>query len=687
MNGFKWVAILVLLTVLTACGGGGGGTVDNGAGNDNGLTLNSSLVCEVNGFKDTITYVAMGASDAVGVGATIPNEKGYVYLIEDKLAQSVNNVNFHNLGISGQDAYEINLSQTSEAINYAPDVITLWTGGNDIRTSVSPTEFGMDLENILSALSTNTSAEIFIGNLPDMSQLPSIQGMNLSSSEMALLVQNNAEYNTIIASKALAYGAILVDLYSANYVSNPANISADGFHPSDAGYQIMADAFLNQVNSSSVTCLAPVVGSLEITNNSGQAMVSAFISPASSASWGPNQLYTSLSNGSSKVVDNISGGSYDIKVEFENGRYDYLSAVIITPGGTASISFNIPNPELSGTLRIANSTGQEIHYISISSASTSDWGPNELTSPLNNGIFNRIENLPEGTYDVRVQLADTATRYRYNVIIVTGETTTLEFEGTPPVANLSKTFALSSGQLSEVYITLQTSSTWGANVIDDIFYSSGSFKFTNFAEGGYAIKLVFSDGSILYKKTYISDSWGNDVIEFLSPPTTGLLSIHNETGQSIFNVYVSPSSSEVWREDELGGATLAPGESHTLTHLGVGTYNIKVIFADGSIKYFSGGNVSSANKLMAVFGVPTRQQLYIVNNTGQSIDNLYLKRTSNSSWGGTVLEAPVLNGDTTIGGVPVDSFNVKVVLADGSSSVSSTINVVEGFSYQVIFKP
>src|SRR5262245_1595487 len=88
-----------------------------------------------------ISYMAVGASDAVGVGA-IPLSHGYVYRINNELQDRGKTVDLLNLGIPGA-----NLHTIAEAVKVAleagarPNLVTIWVGANDIIEGVDADDF------------------------------------------------------------------------------------------------------------------------------------------------------------------------------------------------------------------------------------------------------------------------------------------------------------------------------------------------------------------------------------------------------------------------------------------------------------------------------------------------------------------------------------------------------------------
>ena len=94
-------------------------------------------------------------------------------------------------------------------------------------------------------LASRTAARVFVGNVPDLRSVPAYAGTD----QAALQVRISA-YNAAIAALAAAFpGRVsVVDLFtgSAPLVST-ITVSADGFHPSDAGYGLIADRFLKTI--------------------------------------------------------------------------------------------------------------------------------------------------------------------------------------------------------------------------------------------------------------------------------------------------------------------------------------------------------------------------------------------------------------------------------------------------------
>ncbi len=201
------------------------------------LQLVSTVGCGSSGAD--IDYVALGASDANGVGAVAPF-KGYVFEIRDTLDEQCHGTDLNNLGIPGAKAGDIQNGEVPVATTINPDLITLWTGSNDLVSGDSVEEFEGKLQEILEDLS-GTQAQIFIGNLPELELLPKFA----EDPDPDVTAERVLLYNEAIARQAAAVGATVVDLHSIE--KDDSLISDDGFHPSNDGHHRIAELFLQAI--------------------------------------------------------------------------------------------------------------------------------------------------------------------------------------------------------------------------------------------------------------------------------------------------------------------------------------------------------------------------------------------------------------------------------------------------------
>lgn len=184
-----------------------------------------------------LTYVAMGASDAVGVGATDPAREGWVPQLAARLGP---NTRLVNLGVDATTLRQAIEQQLPAALAADPDVVTVWLAVNDFNAGTYLLDYLADLDYLLSTLQTKTRARVLVGNVPDLTLVRNYAHIN-----PRLLRFGTALWNVAIRDSARLYGATLVDLYRAwpELAANPDYVSADGFHPSSQGYARLADYF------------------------------------------------------------------------------------------------------------------------------------------------------------------------------------------------------------------------------------------------------------------------------------------------------------------------------------------------------------------------------------------------------------------------------------------------------------
>ncbi|HEV7663747.1 MAG TPA: SGNH/GDSL hydrolase family protein [Chloroflexota bacterium] len=183
-----------------------------------------------------LTYVAIGASDAVGIGAQNPEVEGWVPRLGASLGPSVRVI---NLGVSGSTLSRALQEQVDPAIDARPDVVTVWLAVNDLNARVPLEQYGADLDALLGRLEA-THARVLVGNVPDLGRLVAYRGMDAT-----LLAAEVDRWNVVIADTTARHNATLVDLFGRwqEVADHPEYLSADGFHPSAEGYQRLASVF------------------------------------------------------------------------------------------------------------------------------------------------------------------------------------------------------------------------------------------------------------------------------------------------------------------------------------------------------------------------------------------------------------------------------------------------------------
>ena len=180
-----------------------------------------------------LTYVAIGASDTVGIGAGSPESESWPAVLWRQLPAGSKLV---NLGVSGSLLHDALDQQAPVAVDMNPDLITVWLSVNDYTGRVRLEQYESDLDALLGRLRSQTGAVILVGNLPDLSALPIAARLDLHDVD---------RWNAAIAEVTARHQATLVDLRDTwrEVKAHPEYISSDGFHPSSSGYRRLADIF------------------------------------------------------------------------------------------------------------------------------------------------------------------------------------------------------------------------------------------------------------------------------------------------------------------------------------------------------------------------------------------------------------------------------------------------------------
>lgn len=251
-----------------------------------------------------VSYTAVGASDAIAIGASVPclpfidcpAGTGYVQIINRRLAEGGRKVDFLNLGIPGAV-----LSPRIQAISqsYGPRVdfnfldrelpfvsrdstiVTIFAGGNDtnvVARSVSGAsngnprayvddqvrQFATEMASLVDGIRARApQARIVIANLPNFAGAPFTNGYTLD--QRRVLQQLSVDFSRVgVNPLASRPNVAVVDLLCEERFYAPSTYSSDGFHPNDAGYAIMADLMLAAIKATSYPAPSGSCGRMSI---------------------------------------------------------------------------------------------------------------------------------------------------------------------------------------------------------------------------------------------------------------------------------------------------------------------------------------------------------------------------------------------------------------------------------------
>lgn len=197
-------------------------------------------------------YVAIGASDSVGVGADDPATDAWPRVLARTALPGADLV---NLGISGATVATALERQLPAALRRDPDLVTVWLNVNDLVAGIPPATYERQLGQLVAALRAEPERRVLVANTPPVDVLPAYVdcraragclGDSLPAPPPVRLAVG--AYNEAVARVAAASGAEVVDLHAAGVAAHAQGrtrslVGSDGFHPSTAGHHQVAEAF------------------------------------------------------------------------------------------------------------------------------------------------------------------------------------------------------------------------------------------------------------------------------------------------------------------------------------------------------------------------------------------------------------------------------------------------------------
>lgn len=236
----------------------------------------------------SLTYAAVGASDVIGFGSTTPcfvfedcNGTGYVWVAARQLRGLGYTVAVGNLGIPGgvisrsfQDlGTQIGrtmpgnfIEQEMPFVNRSASFVTVFAGGNDVNVITGAlgaglggsnqvgyiddkvTQFNADYATLIGGIRARaTGARIIVLNLPNMAGIPYLASASLAQKQAAQRASVRMTTTGINTLKDVTVIDLMCDtrMYQSNIYSS------DGFHPNDAGYQILGAEVVKALTTSS----------------------------------------------------------------------------------------------------------------------------------------------------------------------------------------------------------------------------------------------------------------------------------------------------------------------------------------------------------------------------------------------------------------------------------------------------
>ncbi|MFN2483258.1 MAG: SGNH/GDSL hydrolase family protein [Pyrinomonadaceae bacterium] len=227
----RFVASLLACVVLAGCAKGVRRTLGEG-----GAARTEGRGGAATRKAEPVTYVALGDSTGVGVGARKGGD--YVARIFERLGRERPGSRVLNLCVSGAETGDVLRAQVPRVERERPTLVTLGIGINDLTHGVEVEQFARNFEEIVARVRDATDAPVVATNIPDISTAPRVPAFMREGVSRRI-----ALFNEEIKRIAARHDLRLVDAHGMSrevIATHPEFFSADGFHPSEEGYEYWA---------------------------------------------------------------------------------------------------------------------------------------------------------------------------------------------------------------------------------------------------------------------------------------------------------------------------------------------------------------------------------------------------------------------------------------------------------------
>lgn len=184
-------------------------------------------------------YAALGDSTGVGVGAH--DGRGYVARLHERLARVHPALRSLNCCVSGATSGDLLARQLPRVLAAQPSLVTVFIGINDLIRGTTPDAYGQNLEQIARALAEQRAKTLFC-TIPDLAYAPAASAfMARLGVQRSRFEERTLSLNARVMESARAHGHAVHDLFGVALRDAAQFFSWDGFHPSAAGYEELAE--------------------------------------------------------------------------------------------------------------------------------------------------------------------------------------------------------------------------------------------------------------------------------------------------------------------------------------------------------------------------------------------------------------------------------------------------------------
>lgn len=185
--------------------------------------------------------VTLGDSLALGTGASAPRN-GFVFRAFLRVLEGRPGSRIDSYAIGGATAADVLRLQAPRLARVRADAVVVCVGGNDVVRRVGTDQFAETYARLLARVrALQPHAAIVCCGVPDVGLSPLFTGADHDA-----VTRLSRDDDAAIRDAAKRAGARFADLFAITVrARREANrfLSDDRFHPSDAGYAALADAF------------------------------------------------------------------------------------------------------------------------------------------------------------------------------------------------------------------------------------------------------------------------------------------------------------------------------------------------------------------------------------------------------------------------------------------------------------
>ncbi len=267
-----------------------------------------------------------------------------------------------------------------------------------------------------------------------------------------------------------------------------------------------------------------------------------------------------------------------------------------TPTPTPTPVPPTPTPS-TATLILVNNSGVDLWYVFISPSTESTWGSNWLGNDIipAGGTYT-FSNIQPGMYDLLAADSNQNPIANQMGVSLTGQytwTVTAQSGGGGAIGGGDATLTIinnSGVTIFYAYISPSDSPDWGDDVLGAYTIADGgNYVISGIVPGTYDLKVEDSNHNVIETAMGVNIS-GN--IEWTvtgqgggasggGQPGTVTLTIVNNSGREIVQLYLVRQNSANWGPDQLGGQTIPNGSEFRITDIPPGYYDFRAVDANG----------------------------------------------------------------------------------------------------------